>query len=68
MSEGPCTVLRMDTNIAYGTKRGVGKTRAMVLRYHLQGLTQAQIAKKVGITRQAVGGHLKRLRDAGELA
>lgn len=67
MSEGACTVGRMDTNIVYGTKRGVGKTRAMVLRYHLQGLTQVQIAKKVGISRQAVGGHLKRLRDSGEI-
>jgi predicted ArsR family transcriptional regulator len=57
----------MDTERAYGAKRGVGKTRDMVLRYHLQGMKNVQIAKKVGITRQAVGQHLSRMRAAGEL-
>jgi predicted ArsR family transcriptional regulator len=57
----------MDAESTYGAKRGVGKTREMVLRYHLQGMTNVKIAKKVGITRQAVGAHLARMRAAGEL-
>ena len=57
----------MGKQVTYGAKRGAGKTRAMVLRHHLSGLTPTQISKKVGISRQAVGAHLKRLRDAGEL-
>ncbi len=57
----------MQTQGVRGAKRGPGKTREMVLRYHLQGLTNVQVAKKVGISRQAVADHLKRLRDDGEL-
>lgn len=53
---------------SYGAKRGPGKTREMVLRHHLSGLTSSQIAKKVGISRQAVNAHLRRLREDGELA
>jgi DNA-directed RNA polymerase specialized sigma24 family protein len=57
----------MQTEVTYGAKRGAGKTREMVLKQHLRGLTNAQIAKKVGISRQAVGQHLARLRESGEL-
>jgi predicted ArsR family transcriptional regulator len=67
VSEGRCTFLVMETEIVYGAKRGAGKTRDMVLRYHLQGMTNVKIAQKVGISRQAVGAHLARLRAAGEL-
>ena len=58
----------MDNEIAYGAKRGVGKTRAMVLKYHLEGLSGPQIAKKVKISRQAVNKHIARLRADGEIA
>lgn len=58
----------MSNEVVYGAKRGVGKTREMVLRHYLSGLSSAQIAKKVGISRQAVGKHLQRLNEAGELS
>ncbi len=67
MSEGGCTVLPMPKEIVYGAKRGAGKTREMVLRQALLGLNGNQIAKKVGISRQAVGKHLASLRESGEL-
>jgi predicted ArsR family transcriptional regulator len=53
--------------IQYGAKRGVGKTRALVKRWALEGLTKRQIAARVGISTQAVNGHLKSLRASGEL-
>lgn len=53
--------------IVYGAKRGAGKTKEMVKRHLLAGLNDVQIAKKVGISRQAVGKHRERLRAAGEL-
>ena len=67
VSEAKGTVRTMSNEVVYGAKRGVGKTREMVLRYHLQGMSNPQIGKKVGISRQAVGKHLERLREDGML-
>jgi DNA-binding NarL/FixJ family response regulator len=52
---------------ALGALRGRGKTREMVLRHALKGLNGAQIARKVGISRQSANSHLRNLRAAGEL-
>lgn len=68
MSEAVVTVTHMTKEIAYGAKRAPGKTREMVLRHHLSGLSNVQVAKKVGISPQAVGKHLRRLRESGELS
>lgn len=60
--------LVMDTEeVILGAKRGPGKTREMVLRWAKRGLNGAEIGRKVGISRQAANGHLRALRDAGEL-
>jgi predicted ArsR family transcriptional regulator len=56
-----------DNEIAFGTKRGAGKTRELVLRWALKGLNGAEIARKVGISRQSANWHLRNLRDSGEL-
>jgi DNA-directed RNA polymerase specialized sigma24 family protein len=50
-----------------GAKRGPGKTRELVRRYALLGLNQAEIARVVGVSREAVRVHLRRLREDGEL-
>jgi predicted transcriptional regulator len=39
----------------------------MVLRHHLSGLNTTQIAKKAGISVQAVNQHLRSLRKSGEI-
>lgn len=58
----------MDTEeIILGAKRGPGKTRELVKRWAEKGLNGAQIARKVGISRQAANNHLRILREAGEL-
>ena len=49
------------------SKRGGHGTRRLVLKYHLMGLGPTEIAKLAGISRQAVHGHLDRLRESGEL-
>ena len=60
--------LVMDTEeVILGAKRGPGKTREMVKRWASRGLNGAEIGRKVGISRQAANGHLRALRDAGEL-
>jgi predicted ArsR family transcriptional regulator len=52
---------------AGGPKRGVGKTRAMILRLTLEGYGVRDIAIRCGISTQAVNQHLRRLRDDGDL-
>jgi DNA-binding transcriptional ArsR family regulator len=62
------TMPAMETDeVILGAKRGPGKTREMVKRWAEKGLNGAEIARKVGISRQAANGHLRALRDAGEL-
>lgn len=68
VSEAPVTVPAMGNKVVYGAKRGIGKTRELVLRHHLRGLKATEIAKKVGISRQAVNKHLRSLREDGELS
>lgn len=51
----------------YGAKRAPGKTREMVLKFARMGLKQAEIARVVGISREAVRNHMKKLRESGEL-
>ena len=53
--------------IEYGALRGRGKTRELVKRWAIKGLNGAEIARKVGISRQAANNHLRSLREAGEL-
>jgi DNA-directed RNA polymerase specialized sigma24 family protein len=50
-----------------GAKRGPGKTRALVLKYWRLGLTQAEIARVTGVSRESVRVHFKKLRESGEL-
>jgi predicted ArsR family transcriptional regulator len=56
-----------DNEISYGTKRAVGKTRAMVLSRALKGMKATEIAREVKISRQSANWHLRQLRAAGEL-
>ncbi len=51
----------------YGAKRGVGETKALVLRYLKQGLSIREIAQLCGISTQAVHQHIRRLRAEGAL-
>jgi len=50
-----------------GAKRGVGETRSLVKKHARKGLSPREIAILLGISTQAVYGHLQSLRDAGEI-
>ena len=47
--------------------RGPGKTRELVRRWYLRGLSGTEIAAKVGVSKQAVSQHLRDLKLTGDI-
>ncbi|MGH2595795.1 MAG: helix-turn-helix domain-containing protein [Actinomycetota bacterium] len=56
-----------DAGAKGGAKRPVGETRDRVREYARRGLNNSEIGRLLGISREAVRDHVKKLRAAGEL-